>query len=41
LTVYAAAIRASDEYFLALQKELADALVEGVILVERQDVTIL
>lgn len=40
-TVYAAAIRASDEYFLALQKELADALGEGVILVERQDVTIL
>jgi hypothetical protein len=40
-TVYAAAVRASDEYFLALQKELADALVEGVILVERQDVTIL
>jgi hypothetical protein len=40
-TVYAAAIRASDESFLALPKELADALVEGVILVERQDVTIL
>jgi hypothetical protein len=39
--VYAAAVRASDEYFLALQRELADALVEGVILVERQDVTIL
>ena len=39
--VYAAAVRASDEYFLALQKELAEALVEGVILVERQDVTIL
>lgn len=40
-TVYASAIRASDDYFLTLQKELADALVEGVILVERQDVTIL
>jgi len=40
-TVYAAAVRASDEYFLALQKELAEALVEGVILVERLDVTIL
>jgi hypothetical protein len=39
--VYAAAVRASDEYFLALQKELAQALIEGVILVERQDVTIL
>jgi hypothetical protein len=40
-TVYAAAVRASDAYFLALQKELAEALVEGVILIERQDVTIL
>lgn len=40
-TVYAAAVRASDEYFLTLQRELADALAEGVILVERQDVTIL
>ena len=40
-TVYAAAVRVSDEYLLTLQKELADALVEGVILVERQDVTIL
>jgi hypothetical protein len=39
--VYAAAIRAADDYFIALQRELADALVEGVILVERQDVTIL
>jgi hypothetical protein len=39
--VYAAAIRASDTYFLALQQELAEALVEGVILVERQEVTIL
>jgi hypothetical protein len=40
-TVYAAAVRASDEYFLALKRELAEALVEGVILVERQDATIL
>jgi hypothetical protein len=40
-TVYAAAVPASDAYFLALQQELADALVEGLILVERQDVTIL
>lgn len=39
--VYAAPVRDSDEYFLALKRELADALVEGVILVERQDVTIL
>ncbi len=40
-TVYAAAVRASDEYFLALQAELAEAFAEGVILIERQDVTIL
>ena len=40
-TVYAAAVRASAEYFLALRNELAGALVEGVLLVERQDVTIL
>jgi hypothetical protein len=40
-TVYAAATRASDDYFRALQKELAEALAEGVILVERQDVLIL
>ena len=40
-TVYAAAVRTSNDYFLALQRELSDALVEGVILVERQDVTIL
>ena len=40
-TVYAAATRASDDYFRALQKELADALTEGVILIERQDVLIL
>jgi len=40
-SVYAAAVRASDEYFLAIQKKLATALGEGVILIERQDVTIL
>jgi hypothetical protein len=40
-SVYAAAQRASDAYFLALQHELADALREGLILVERQNVTIL
>jgi hypothetical protein len=40
-SVYAAALRAADEFFLALQKELAEALDEGVILIERQDVTIL
>ena len=40
-TVYAAANRASDNYFRALQRELADALAEGIILIERQDVVIL
>jgi hypothetical protein len=40
-TVYAAAVAASNAYFLALQRELAEALGEGVILIERQDVTIL
>ena len=40
-TVYAAASRPSDNYFRALQHELADALAEGVIFVERQDVMIL
>lgn len=28
-SVYAAAVRASDEFFLALQRELAEALAEG------------
>ena len=40
-TIYAAARGASDEYFRALRRELEDALAEGVILIERQDVTIL
>lgn len=39
--VYATARGASDEYFRALRRELEDALAEGVILVERQDVTVL
>jgi hypothetical protein len=38
---YAAAREASDAYFLALRRALEEALAEGVILVERQDVTIL
>lgn len=40
-TVYAAAIGESDDYFRALRRELERALGEGVILVERQDVTFL
>jgi hypothetical protein len=39
--VYAAPIHASDEYFRAVRRELEDALGEGVILVERQLVTLL
>jgi hypothetical protein len=40
-TIYAAARGVSDEYFRALRRELEDALAEGVILIECQDVTIL
>ena len=36
--VYAAPIRESDHYFRALQIELQEALAEGVILIERQEV---
>jgi len=39
--VYAAVHEASDRYFLALKRELEEALAEGVILIERQEVTIL
>jgi hypothetical protein len=39
--IYATPQPASDEYFRALRHELQDALAEGVILIERQDVTIL
>ena len=36
--VYAAPIRESDNYFLALRRELEEALAEGVILIEKQQV---
>jgi hypothetical protein len=39
--VYAAPLHESDEYFRALRKELQEALSEGVILIERQQVTLL
>jgi hypothetical protein len=39
--VYAAPIQESDDYFRALRQELQQALAEGVILVERQPVTLL
>jgi hypothetical protein len=38
---YAAPIPESDRYFRALQIELQEALVEGVILIERQEVFLL
>jgi hypothetical protein len=39
--VYAAPIQESDDYFRALRQELQEALGEGVILIERQDVTLI
>jgi hypothetical protein len=39
--VYAAPIHASNEYFRAVRRELQDALGEGVILIERQEVTLI
>ena len=38
--VYAAPLHESDDYFRAMRRELQDALQEGVILVERQHVTL-
>jgi hypothetical protein len=39
--VYAAPIHASDEYFRSVRRELEQALGEGVILIERQRVTLI
>jgi hypothetical protein len=39
--VYAAPIQESDDYFRALGHELQEALQEGVILIERQQVTLI
>lgn len=39
--VYAAPIQESDDYFRALRQELEEALQEGVILIERQQVTLI
>lgn len=39
--VYAAPIHASDEYFRVVRRELEDALGEGVILIERHQVTLI
>jgi hypothetical protein len=38
--VYAAPVPESDDYFRALRRELEEALREGVILIERQEVTL-
>ena len=39
--VYAAPVQESDDYFRTLRRELQEALQEGVILIERQQVTLL
>jgi hypothetical protein len=39
--VYSAPVQEADDYFHALRQELQEALQEGVILVERQQVTLL
>lgn len=39
--VYAAPVQEADEYFRALRRELEEALQEGVILIERQQVTLI
>jgi len=38
--VYAAPVQESDDYFRAIRQELQEALQEGVILIERQQVTL-
>jgi hypothetical protein len=39
--VYAPAAYVSDQYFQALRAELQDALVEGIVMVERQEAMLL
>lgn len=39
--VYAAPLQESDDYFRAIRQELQEALQEGVILIERQQVTLI
>lgn len=39
--VYAAPVQESDDYFRAVRRELQEALAEGVILIERQQVALL
>jgi hypothetical protein len=39
--VYAAPVQEADDYFRALRLELQEALLEGVILIERQQVTLI
>jgi hypothetical protein len=38
---YAAPVQEADDYFRAIRQELQDALQEGVILIERQQVTLI
>jgi hypothetical protein len=39
--VYAAPVQEADEYFRSLRRELQEALLEGVILIERQQVILI
>lgn len=39
--VYAAPVKESDDYFRALRRELEEALCEGVLLIERHEVTLI
>ncbi len=39
--VYAAPVQESDDYFRAIRRELEAALCEGVILIERLQVTLI
>jgi hypothetical protein len=39
--VYAAPIQEADDYFRAVRKELQEALGEGVILIERQEIKLI
>jgi len=39
--VYAAPLQESDDYFRTLRKELQEALGEGVILIERQEIVLI
>jgi len=39
--VYSAPVQEADDYFHALRRELQETFLEGVILIERQQVTLI